>query len=153
MQTFVPLKETPIEENTGTQRDEIPDQTKELKPADASIYRTCTGILLYLSADLPQCQYVIRYLSTFSSKPTEKSMAVPNTLLGIWQRILTNAYPCDGKGCMLEFSEAMRMKSQSWRFTVMLIGLQTVKPEGQSVVPQCSLVDAFCTQARGLRKS
>ena len=30
---------------------EIPDQPKDLKPADASIYRTCVGILLYLSAD------------------------------------------------------------------------------------------------------
>ena len=33
-------------------------------------------LLLYLSGDLPQCQYVIRYLSTFSSKPTEKAMVV-----------------------------------------------------------------------------
>ena len=39
------------------------------------------GILLYLSGDLPQCQYVIRYLSTFS-KPAEKAMVVLRHLVG-----------------------------------------------------------------------
>ena len=43
---------------------ETPDNIEELKPQDASVYRSCIGILLYLSPDLPQCQYVIRYLST-----------------------------------------------------------------------------------------
>ena len=38
----------------------------------ASMYRTCVGILLYCQL----CQCVIRYLSTFSSKPTEKSLIV-----------------------------------------------------------------------------
>ena len=40
------------------------------------------GFFLYLSADLPQCQYVIRYLSTFSSKPTQKSLVVLKHLVG-----------------------------------------------------------------------
>ena len=40
------------------------------------------GILLYLSPDLPQCQYVMRYLSTFSSKPTQKTMIVLKHLVG-----------------------------------------------------------------------
>ena len=31
---------------------ETPDNTEELKPAEASIYRSCVGILLYLSPDL-----------------------------------------------------------------------------------------------------
>jgi len=61
---------------------EIPDKPAELSFHDASMYRTCVGILLYLSADLPQCQYVIRYLSTFSSKPTEKSLMVLKHLVG-----------------------------------------------------------------------
>ena len=39
---------------------ENPDTSKELSGNDASIYRSCVGILLYLSGDLPQCQYVIR---------------------------------------------------------------------------------------------
>ena len=43
---------------------ETPDTTEELNQHDASVYRSCIGILLYLSPDLPQCQYVIRYLST-----------------------------------------------------------------------------------------
>ena len=61
---------------------EIPDKSQELGSHDASVYRTCVGILLYLPADLPQCQYVIRYLSTFSSKPTEKSLMVLKHLVG-----------------------------------------------------------------------
>ena len=61
---------------------EIPDKTSELGQHDASMYRTCGGVLLYLSGDLPQCQYVIRYLSTFSSKPTEKSLMVLKHLVG-----------------------------------------------------------------------
>ena len=61
---------------------EIPDKTEELSAHDGSIYRSCVGILLYLSPDLPQCQYVIRYLSTFSSKPTQKTMVVLKHLVG-----------------------------------------------------------------------
>eukprot|EP00435_Cladocopium_sp_Y103_P044885 s707_g12.t1 len=61
---------------------ENPDNSKELSASDASVYRLCVGILLYLSGDLPQCQYVIRYLSTFSSRPTEKSMVVLKHLVG-----------------------------------------------------------------------
>ena len=61
---------------------EIPDKSPELSSHDASMYRTCMGILLYLSADRPQCQYVIRYLSTFPSKPTEKSLMVLKHLVG-----------------------------------------------------------------------
>ena len=41
---------------------ELPDKTAELDQHDGSIYRSCIGILLYLASDLPQCQYVIRYL-------------------------------------------------------------------------------------------
>ena len=60
---------------------EIPDKTDELSAHDGSVYRSCVGILLYLSPDLPQCQYVIRYLSTFSSKP-QKTMIVLKHLVG-----------------------------------------------------------------------
>ena len=61
---------------------ENPDDSKELSAHDASVLRSCVGILLYLSGDLPQCQYVIRYLSTFSSKPAEKAMVVLRHLVG-----------------------------------------------------------------------
>ena len=60
---------------------EIPDKTVELSAHDGSVYRSCVGILFYLSPDLPQCQYVIRYLSTFSSKP-QKTMIVLKHLVG-----------------------------------------------------------------------
>ena len=62
---------------------QFPDKTQELGQHDAPMYRTCVGILLYLSADLPQCQYVIRYLSTFSSKPTEKFLVVLRAPCGV----------------------------------------------------------------------
>ena len=55
---------------------ETPDNTPLLGAEDASLYRSCIGILLYLSSDLPHCQYVIRYLATQASKPTGKSMVV-----------------------------------------------------------------------------
>ena len=61
---------------------ETPDTTEELNQHDASVYRSCIGILLYLSPDLPQCQYVIRYLSTCASKPTHKAMVVLKHLVG-----------------------------------------------------------------------
>ena len=61
---------------------ETPDNTEELKPHDASVYRSCVGLLLYLAPDLPQCQYVIRYLSTCASKPSQKAMVVLKHLIG-----------------------------------------------------------------------
>ena len=61
---------------------ETPDNTEELNQHDASVYRSCNGILLYLSPDLPQCQYMIRYLSTSASKPTSKAMVVLKHLVG-----------------------------------------------------------------------
>ena len=61
---------------------ETPDNTEALNQHDASVYRSCIGILLYLSPDLPQCQYVIRYLSTCASKPTHKAMVVLKPLFG-----------------------------------------------------------------------
>ena len=39
-------------------------------------FRTCVGILMYLANDIPHCQYVVRHLSTYSSRPTAKSLTV-----------------------------------------------------------------------------
>jgi hypothetical protein len=52
------------------------DTTAELTAETSTVFRTCVGILMYLANDLPHCQYVIRHLSTYSSKPAEKSMVV-----------------------------------------------------------------------------
>ena len=52
------------------------DTTENLSGDVASIFRTCVGILMYLANDVPHCQYVIRHLSTYSSKPTQKSLTV-----------------------------------------------------------------------------
>ena len=50
------------------------DVSGELAPADAKVFRTCVGVLLYLRADLPHCQHVVRHLATYSA--TMKSMTV-----------------------------------------------------------------------------
>eukprot|EP00435_Cladocopium_sp_Y103_P070046 s334_g34.t1 len=46
------------------------------KAGDATVFRTRVGILMYLANNVPHAQYTIRHLSTYSSKPTEKSMTV-----------------------------------------------------------------------------
>ena len=55
---------------------DMEDTTEELTAEKSTVFRTCVGILMYLANDLPHCQHVIRHLSTYSSKPTEKSMVV-----------------------------------------------------------------------------
>ena len=50
-----------------------PDNSKELDAQYAKIYRSCLGILLYISSDYIECQYSIRALSHSMSKPTVHS--------------------------------------------------------------------------------
>eukprot|EP00435_Cladocopium_sp_Y103_P000218 s1247_g1.t1 len=51
------------------------DDNSELLDAEqASIYRSCIGILLYISSGYVECQYAIRGLSQSMSKPTKQSM-------------------------------------------------------------------------------
>eukprot|EP00435_Cladocopium_sp_Y103_P017798 s442_g4.t1 len=51
------------------------DDNSELLDAEqASIYRSCIGILLYISSAFVECQYAIRGLSQSMSKPTKQSM-------------------------------------------------------------------------------
>ena len=50
------------------------DKTQMLDNQQASIYRSCIGILLYVTSDFVECQYVIRGLSQSMSKPTKQSM-------------------------------------------------------------------------------
>ena len=52
------------------------DNTAEVSPQTARVYRSCIGILMYLAPDLPHCQHVIRHLSAYSTQPTTKSVAV-----------------------------------------------------------------------------
>ena len=52
-----------------------PDNSKELDAQNAKIYRSCIGILLYISSDYIECQYSIRALSQSMSKPTVNSFA------------------------------------------------------------------------------
>jgi len=52
------------------------DTMAALTAETSTVFRTCVGILMHLANDLPHCQYVIRHLSTYSSKPAEKSMVM-----------------------------------------------------------------------------
>ena len=61
--------------------DEI-DDSGSLDNVQAGIYRTCVGVLLYLAADFPHCQHLVRYLATFSTNPSERSFTVLKHLAG-----------------------------------------------------------------------
>ena len=50
------------------------DKTEMLDANQASIYRSCIGILLYVTSDFVECQYAIRGLLQSMSKPTKQSM-------------------------------------------------------------------------------
>ena len=58
------------------------DFSGEISPQDAKAFRTCVGVLLYLAADLPHCQHVVRHLATYSTQPTVRSMLVLKHLVG-----------------------------------------------------------------------
>ena len=59
-------KSTPTPSNASAPQDEV-----ELEPADASLFRSCAGILLYIANDCVECQHGIRALSQEMSKPTK----------------------------------------------------------------------------------
>ena len=48
---------------------------------EASEYRSCVGILLYLATDLPHCQHTIRWLSTGMATPTVRKKDVLRRLV------------------------------------------------------------------------
>ena len=52
------------------------DDTEPLSADEASQYRSCVGILLYLATDLPHCQHTIRWLSTGMATPTVRKKDV-----------------------------------------------------------------------------
>ena len=52
-----------------------PDTTAKLNAGDATVYRSCIGILLYMSSDYVDCQYTIRGLSQSMASPSVQAMA------------------------------------------------------------------------------
>ena len=50
------------------------DDSAALSLADASVYRSCIGVLLYISGDYVECQYAIRGFSQSMAKLTTQSM-------------------------------------------------------------------------------
>ena len=77
-----------------------------LSDAEASVYRSCVGILLYLQADMTAAQYAIRHLASSMSKPTKGSWSLLRHLVAYLQQhhghchCLTRAEP--GRGLLVQ---------------------------------------------------
>ena len=59
----------------GLMQKKTPGHARTGQDQYVRIYRSCIGILLYISRDYIECQYTIRALSQSMSKPTENSVA------------------------------------------------------------------------------
>ena len=90
-----------------------PDVSKELSPEEGSKFRTCIGILLYLSADLIECQFVIRYLAQSMKTPTEKAYDVLRHLglylLGSVEQGLSLKMKPFGHGLYQDYGDGLRV--------------------------------------------
>ena len=114
---------------------------------------SCIGILLYLSPDLPQCQYVIRYLSTCAS-PTQKAMVVLKHVVGYMAGHSDQYVSLKWKRMHIQVCfVTMNVKSLFWKFSVMQTGLLTETPEDRFLAVQSSMEDAWFTHPRGPRRS
>ena len=117
------------------------DKSKDLPAGDATTSRTCVGILMYLANDLPHCQYVIRYLSTYSSKPTQKSQTVLRHLvsyLACHTSISMSLKWCGRTSCIYHAYPDVQQSENSQTLT----GLQLVRLDEVSAAVAFSLVDA-----------
>jgi hypothetical protein len=52
----------------------VEDTSKELEGSHKTLFRSATGILLYMAVDRPDCQYAIKLLAQKMAKPTETAM-------------------------------------------------------------------------------
>ena len=107
---------------------EIPDKTDELSAHDGSVYRSCVGILLYLLPNLPQCQYVIRYLPLYVLLAATENDDCAEAPCGIpgWSCRPTCFPQMEGTSLTLDCWKLMRMMSRCWNCSVMQVGHQTV---------------------------
>ena len=88
---------------------------------------------MYLANDVPQAQHVIRHLATYSSKPTEKSLAVLRHLVG---HLCSHMDVCvslkwggQATGIFHDYPMVDPM-NMFWRCSLTRIGLQTMSAEG-----------------------
>ena len=142
-------KKSPAHSDIGRE-----DTTEDL-PADATTFRTCVGILMYLANDIPHCQYVVRHLSTYSSKPTQKSLIVLRHLVSYlashgdisvslkWSARNSGIYT----GTLMSARPSMFLRSLQTA-----IGLQTDKRGEVSLRVSCSMAAACFTLPAGLRR-
>ena len=114
------------------------DDTEALSLEEASQYRSCVGILLYLATDLPHCQHTIRWLSTGMATPTLRKKDVLRHLVsylhGTKGLCLCLHYKGDNVGVHHQYFEDPLCILKCF---LILTGLQT-----SQIVRQCQ-VDSF----------
>jgi hypothetical protein len=71
-------KDTPITKSVVEDGDE---PTAELSPEETTRFRAVVGILMYMSTDRPDIQYVVNELSGAMSKPTQRSWEAAKDLV------------------------------------------------------------------------
>eukprot|EP00439_Symbiodinium_sp_Y106_P000302 s8784_g1.t1 len=69
---IIGLQKTKSKNSPCTPSCQEKDESDELDDEHSSIYRTCVGILLYVSHDRPDIQFAVRNLSTAMSRPTTR---------------------------------------------------------------------------------
>jgi hypothetical protein len=100
---------------------------------------------MYLANDLPHCQYVIRYLSTYSSKPTQKSQTVLRHLvsyLACHTSISMSLKWCGRTSGIYHGYPDVQQQRTFLKFSPTLTGPQIDRPKGASAAVVSSLVAA-----------
>ena len=132
---------------------ETPDNTEKLKSEDASVYRSCIGILC-------TCLQICHSASTWSDisqlvhqNPRTKRWWSWSTWLATWQVTLTNMSLWKGRACIQACFVTRNVKSLFLRSSVTQTGLQTETAEDRCLAAQFSMGDAWCTHHQGLKRS
>ena len=94
-----------------------PDTSVPLEVAEASVFRTSLGILLYLSPELIECQNTIRALSAYMANPTRQAMSslrhLVKYLLGASGNGLKLKKVAPGQGHAGWYDDPMPLETQS----------------------------------------
>ena len=94
-----------------------PDTSVPLEVAEASVFRTSLGILLYLSPELIECQNTIRALSAYMANPTHQAMLslrhLVKYLLGVSGNGLKLKKVAPGQGQAGWYDDPIPLETQS----------------------------------------
>ena len=94
-----------------------------LGPDDHAVYRRCIGILLYISGDRPDAQFITKVLSSRCSAPTTTDME-------LLRRLVKYIEGQDGLGIMLEETQCGRSVFQKWERVALETVFEESKPFG-----------------------